>query len=659
MNAHALLEALPHGILRTDAAGRIVYTNGAARRLLGVPPQDGDELAGRACDSDRGELRAMWARCLFERRPTRGDLRFVPLGARMETQPRWMTLELTPVDDDLPHSGGVLAVVRDATQARAELDALCAARDAAQRQCAMAYANAAVSRAVAEEASAATQARSEFITCLSDELRTPLAAMVGLADTALACAHDGRQREALASLRLGAERVLDIVDDVLDLSSMEAGLLTLNHVPFQLKECVTSAAERGLARSDSSGREVSCSFDGAVPPAVLGDPGRLRQVVSSLVRALASCTEQGPLSLTVSPVDTGGHAESARWTSIDAPFTAAPLLLAFELRAPTARNSDAGVGASSPPAGSLNARLCRGLLELMSGGALLQHADATSTVWRFGVRLAAAMVSANDTPPASLDLADVRVLVLSAAPASVSAALEALGASAHVAADLNSAHAALAAEAFSAIVVDERPFAADGFDLAAALRGACNTPVLLLASSGRRGDGARCRDVGVAAYLPKPFACDELAHALCGLVDTARSPSAHAPPITRHSLRERGVALPAPSMPSALDRDALLERLGGDEDLAKEMARLMLGQLDTLVAAVDEAARALDAKRLFRASHGLKGAAANLSAEPMAKAAEKLESMGRAGSLEALPEACAVLHGELARLRPALQSLAA
>ena len=639
MNAHALLEALPHGILSTDSTGRVVCTNGAARRLLGVPPMDGLELAARAHESDRAEMRALWARCLFERRSARADLRF---GG--EHGERWLTLELLPVEDDLAHGGGLIAVVRDATATRAELDLLCAARDAAERQCAMAYANAAVSRAVADEACAATQARSEFLACLSDELRTPLSAMLSLVDTALAGASESSHTMCLRGLRRGVTRVLSIVDDVLDLSALEAGLLSLSHRPFQLEACVLSAAESALAEAESPVHTVRCSIDSDVPALVMGDPGRVRQLVGALTRQLITASLPGEVTL------------HARRGLAPASFRVAlqeeSVAIHFELRGPAPE----GHGARPDPLGE---RLWRSLVEHMSGEPLVAKAGEGWSGWRFGLCVGTADVAANDTPLAARELAGVRALVVSTDPMELVRMLEALGGTAFAVTDVIGARTALENAVFGVVVVEERLFEDHGLDAAAAIRRESGLPVLLLTASGRRGDGARCRDTGIGAYLPKPFSPEELAQALASLLEAAKGRGPHVGPITRHSMREQGALLEQPRAPSTLDREALLDRLGGDEELMHEMAALMLAQLEKMVLAIDAAAGALDAQGLFRASHSLKGAAANLAATGTAEAAHRLENLGREGRLAEVPEAHARLREEVARLRPALAALAA
>jgi len=440
----------------------------------------------------------------------------------------------------------------------------------------------AVMRDARDLAERTARARSAFLANMSHEIRTPMNAVLGFVELILDTELSTEQRRALELVRSSSEALLMILNDILDYSKIEAEHLELESIPFDVSKVVHATASLLAVRAREKHLELLAEVAPDVPRAVRGDPTRLRQVLMNLIGNAIKFTEQGEVVVSVTVQSTGGSAT-----------------VRFAVR-------DTGIGIAAENIGSVFKEFTQAdsTMTRRYGGTGLGLAISQRLVKLMGGTLGVTSQVGRGS-----EFAFAITLPVESAPRTRSTALANLGGRRMLIVDDNQTNRRILRDMLAAegIQVDEAGTAAggldalrrarydlaildvqmpdmDGFQLAIAVRGEkkiARTNLLMLTSAGQRGDGERCRELGIRAYLTKPLARADLLEAL----GTVLAGSADDAPevITRHTIAE--------------SRQSLRVLLAEDNPVNQQVAVAMLVKRGHEVHVAGNGKEALDAVR--------------------------------------------------------------
>lgn len=535
-----VVESAPNGMLVINKHGTVVMVNRQIETMFGYTRE---EMLGQPVEmliperfrSDHPDRRNRYFNAPVSLVMGAGRELY---GARKDGSEFPVELGLNPIDtpdgilvlgsvvDITPRRQTELALAKAAQELESKNRELLEARDAAIR---------------------AGQAKADFLATMSHEIRTPMNGVIGMTNLLLDTTLTPEQQEFLHTLKHSGESLLRIINDILDFSKIEAGKFTIDQIPFDLRLTIEDTLDILAPTAQDRELELVGLIDAQTPRTVVGDAGRIRQILTNLVGNAIKFTEKGEVLIQVLQTDESETSVTLRFEVIDtgiglSPEAQAKMFQAFTQADSSTARKYGGTG--------LGLTICKRLVELMDGQIGLQSIPGQGTCISFTVRFALPKDAAPAVPPPTpvKSLAGLRVLLVDDNATNRSLLQYHVSAwkMEHESAVDGPPALALLRKAsqdgtpFDLAIIDVHMPEMNGLELCRLIKEdpmISGTHLILLTAAGQRGDSLAAKEAGAAAYLTKPIRERHLADCI-RLIFSREDPSAAGPLITRHTVTE-------------------------------------------------------------------------------------------------------------------------
>ncbi|MDY6875180.1 MAG: response regulator [Chloroflexota bacterium] len=505
-----------------------------------------------------------------------------------------------------------------------------------------------------QEAEAARRAKTDFLANMSHELRTPLYGFMGTVDLVLDTELTPEQRNYLDTAKTSANALLAIVSDILEFSEIEAGQLSLEEKGFDLWAAVEEAAEIMAPHAQEKGLEFSHGISPQVPRLLVGDPRRLRQVLTNLIGNAIKFTEQGTVAVWVEvgganltpqspslpgegkhespPLCSGDGSGSGevelhflvRDTGIGIPKDKQETVFeAFQQADDSATRQYGGIG--------LRLDISRRLVGLMGGGIWVDSDVGRGSTFHFTITLRCQEeplqpLGEVTRPTVEKRAVELRILLAEDSPTNQLIAVSNLKKAGHTVQVTDNGRKAVQAFAegeFDLVLMDVAMPEMDGLEATQVIRerekeSGGHIPIVAMTAFATKEYRKKCLEAGMDAYVTKPVSPDELNRTIEPLLRAADLGGFPKPPRSR----------------PPVDLGEALEVVGDDVELLQTVVEMSLGECPEQIEALREALAGQDAPGVEGTAHRLKGVLGNLGGLVARDVAQRLETMGEEGNLD-------------------------
>ncbi|EAQ79968.1 PAS domain-containing hybrid sensor histidine kinase/response regulator [Blastopirellula marina] len=630
-------------VIIADKFGRIEWVNDAFTQLTGyalpeiIGQKPGTLLQGPETDPST-------AAYIGERLRSRERVSVEIVNYSKSSEKYWIALEIEPVFDEQHRLIQFIATQTNVTHRKKHEAEL---------------------RRAKETAEAANAAKSEFLANMSHEIRTPLNGLLGFTDLLLrGAANDPQKRdEYLQIIRTSGRNLLDVINDLLDLSKIEAGKLETESLPCDPQAVVAEVVSILRVKADEKALRLTCDWSGEVPPQIVTDSVRLRQLLTNLIGNAIKFTQFGSVS-----IDAGWHAPLQqltfviRDTGIGIPEEKLDLIFdPFTQADATTTRRFGGTG--------LGLAICRRIARLLGGDVSVESEIGAGST--FTVTIAAPLYDAPPTldgkqageitarkkapPNGSLQFAGVRVLVAEDGPINrllVENMLAPLGFELTFVEDGQMALQRFEESRFDVILMDMQMPVLDGYAASERLRATgCEVPIIAMTAHAMASDRRKCLDSGCNDYISKPVMLEQM---LAIIESNLPAAAALDQPLLSPTIEPPSEnAAPSPTSDLPLVSDVLPSLA----TLAPVVDRFVMTLPDSL-SEILEAAENADWAKVEILAHRLRGASGGCGFHSLYEIASTMEESARSQKQTPSPDrgqAILTDHGRLFKMLPRLE----